>query len=518
MKFVPSPNTMAPDGTTPPPVSADFVFIPATHLYPTHHLGVPTTTPVVMVEDIALCRRRRYHQQKLALVIAAMRNFRADLVERGFQVHYFNLDSSETITSAILRTAQITDARRFATFFVNDRGLRARLRKIGNDAGLEWVELNDPGFLTTYDRHAEASPPPRMESFYRKQRKHLNVLMDTAGKPAGGAWSYDAENRKKITKRQAIPQQPDVDHNDIARGAIQEVSTTFADHPGNAFDLWLPTDRAGAHRWLEAFVDERLIGFGTYEDAMTQRSELLFHSGLSPLLNIGLVTPREVIDKALGKAHVPINDIEGFVRQIIGWREYIRTVYHSGHRPAQLENKRGQNRQLTHHWFEGTTGLPPLDQAIQTMQRRGWNHHIDRLMVFSNLMNLCEIEPQSVYEYFMTHHIDAYDWVMRPNVEGMGLTSSSQSFATKPYICGSNYLLKMSDYARGDWCDVVDGLYWRFVETHRTEFAKNARTALVAKGLDRLAPERRNRIFAGAEQFLARCTRPAGSSAVLEHG
>lgn len=489
----------------------DFFFVPATHLYPVDHLRPYADTPIVMVEDLSAWRRRHYHQQKIALVIAAMRNFHAELVRLGFDVRYYHFDAGQTINSAIAQSAHALGARRFATFFVNDHALRARLHRISRGAGPDWVELDDPGFLTPASSLPDGRRLPRMEAFYRKQRQRLGVLVDAAGKPTGGAWSFDKENRRKITKRQAIPRHPEVAHNDITRQAIQQVSAKFADHPGNASELWLPADHASANAWLEAFVQERLIGFGTYEDAMTARSDLLFHSGLSPLMNIGLVTPRDVIDQALSKSGVPINDIEGFIRQVIGWREFIRSAYHTGEHVGPLQNKRGHNRQFTNHWLEGTTGLPPLDQAIQTLMRRGWNHHIERLMVFGNLMNLCEIDPQAVYEYFMTHHIDAYDWVMRPNIEGMGLTSSAQSFATKPYICGSNYLLKMSDYARGDWCDVVDGLYWRFVQIHRAEFASNARTALVAKGLDRIAPDRRERIFSSADQFLARCTAPAGS-------
>ena len=208
----------------------------------------------------------------------------------------------------------------------------------------------------------------------------------------------------------------------------------------------------------------------------------------------------------LGRSDAPINDREGFVRQLLGWREFVRGVYLSKPPHKTLQNKRNHTRQMTHHWFDATTGIPPLDAAIRTMQSKGWNHHIERLMVFANLMNLCEIHPQSVYEYFMTHHIDAYDWVMQPNVEDMGLSSCEDSFATKPYICGSNYLLKMSDYAKGPWCDAIDGLYWRFVERNREELESNARTVLAVKAMDRVSAQRRQLINVAADQFLERCT------------
>ena len=287
-------------------------------------------------------------------------------------------------------------------------------------------------------------------------------------------------------------------------------SSRFTGHPGDARELWVPTTRAGALRWLRSFLTERLIGFGTFEDAMTERSATLFHSVLSPLLNLGLLTPTEVLARTLehaADAKVPLNDLEGFVRQLIGWREFVRGVYAEFGATMRNGNSRNATRTLTDHWFNATTEIPPLDQAIRTLQRYGWNHHIERLMVLANLMNLSEIQPQRVYDYFMQHYIDAYDWVMVPNVYGMGLNSDGGVFATKPYVAGSNYLLKMSDTARGPWCDVVDGLYWRFVANNLEELNANPRIALMTRGLARMDPARKQRLLAAAEAFLQRTTR-----------
>ena len=346
-----------------------------------------------------------------------------------------------------------------------------------------------------------------MADFYRGQRRRLGLLVDTAGRPAGGRWSLDAENRKKLPKGQVPPVPPAVKHDSETEAAMAEIARRFPDHPGCAMDLWLPTDRAGALRWLDRFIAERLIGFGTYEDAISQRGDLLFHSGLSPLMNLGLVTPKEVIERVVARVdEVPLNDLEGFVRQIIGWREFIRGVYQTHGEAMRSNNARNQRRRLTHHWHDGTTGLPPLDDAIDHQLRLGWTHHINRLMVIANLMNLCEIDPSEVYDYFMSYYLDAYDWVMVPNVYGMGLNSDGGVFATKPYICGSNYLLKMSDFRKGDWCNTVDGLYWRFVEKHRSELEMNPRLAVLTRGLDRMDADRRRAIFEAAETFLARFT------------
>ena len=264
-----------------------------------------------------------------------------------------------------------------------------------------------------------------MADFYRTQRVSLNVLLDGNGSPQGGQWSYDADNRKRVPKSQSLPDIPHAKLSELTRATCREVSERFADHPGSADSLWLPTTRRGALAWLNRFLKERLIGFGTYEDALTTRSATLFHSTLSPLLNLGLITPNEVLERTLayaGEQRIPINDLEGFIRQLIGWREFVRGVYENF--PDMGErNVRNHTRRMTDHWHKGDTGLLPLDVAIANHQKWGWNHHIERLMVLSNLMNLCEIQPREVYEYFMTHYIDAYPWVMAPNVYGMGLTS-----------------------------------------------------------------------------------------------
>ena len=481
-----------------------------TQLYASTTDQISPATTVVMVEDAAICTRRPYHQQKLALLLAAMRNHASSLETQGVTVDYYALEEGHNLLSGLLTTLQTKAQTAFATYYINDSTLRRQIGQFAQTHNFDWIELEDPGFLTTHEAFKLFADKRavRMDSFYKWQRKRLNILIED-GAPVGGKWSFDEDNRKKIPARQSVPPIPEVVQTDITQNTVDFVSKRFADHPGRASELWLPADRAGAESWLQSFIQERFVGFGTFEDALSGRTDLLFHSGLSPLMNLGLITPNEVLDAVLSVKHAPLNDLEGFVRQLIGWREFVRGVYLERDPSPKLANQRAHGRRLTTAWFDGTTGLPPLDRTIQTLLRRGWNHHIERLMVLANLMNLCEIHPDEVYEYFMIHYIDAYDWVMKPNLEGMGLTSDPDGFATKPYICGSNYLLKMGDYQRGDWCDVVDGLYWRFVHVHRAEFAANPRTALMAKGLDRIAPERRAHIFGQAQNFIDTMTRSA---------
>ncbi len=486
-------------------MTGSLFFLPGNHLYPSSHLRRHRQTPIVMVEDESICRRRPYHQQKLGLVISAMREHANQLKRAGFTVNYFPLARNHSISTAVEQTAAAVGARQLITFEITDRNLCAVLQRLCAKLDLHWHTLPDPGFLTSRSQFADFASGKtrlRMSSFYQDQRRRLQVLLEPDNTPVG-RWSFDEDNRKRLPGHQAVPDIPQVKHSQTTASALKEVAMRFHDHPGNAADLWMPTTRRGSLHRLKAFIEDRLIGFGTYEDALSQRSRTLFHSTLSPLINLGHLTPDEVLHKVMqASERVPINDLEGFVRQLIGWREFMRGVYDCFGHQLRSANTRSQNRGLARCWHTAATGIPPLDRAIKTQHQLAWNHHIERLMVIANIMNLCEIHPRAVYEYFMANYLDAYDWVMEPNVYGMGLNSEGGVFATKPYICASNYLLKMSDHKRGDWCDIVDGLYWRFIARHRNSIQRNARMANAARALDRLDNKRRTRITAAAERFL----------------
>jgi len=285
------------------------------------------------------------------------------------------------------------------------------------------------------------------------------------------------------------------------------VEEFFPDHPGSTEGCWLPATREGARRWLKAFIENYFVQFGPYEDAITPRDPFLFHSVLSPLINTGLLTPQEVLDGVLDQRGIPLNSMEGFVRQVMGWREFIRGIDECFGEKQAKSNFFKHKRKLTQSWYTGETGIVPLDDVIQKVMTYGYCHHIERLMVVSNCMLLCEIDPKEVYRWFMELFVDSADWVMGPNVYGMGQFSDGGIFATKPYICGSNYLLKMSSYKKGEWCTALDGLYWRFVDKHRAFFAKQPRLNMMTKTLDKMDGDRKNELFASAEAFIKRHTR-----------
>lgn len=482
-------------------------------LFAPEHLSGYEGHTVFMAEDIGLCTYVRHHQQKIVLFLAAMRAYADELRDAGWRVEYSELDAGQnetyedTLAAAMKRTASET----LIHFEIEDKAFEQRIIRFCEQHNIERQERPSPMFSCTREQFRQfAGGKSRllMGDFYKQQRRKLNILVDESGAPEGGQFSFDADNRKKLPKNVTPPLIDKAAWTEHVETVVALVANQFDDHPGDATQFWWPTTRIEARAWLKDFTQHRLESFGPYEDAMTTRSSTVFHSVLSPTINMGLLTPDEVVDTVLAQAdQAPLSSVEGFVRQVIGWREFIRGIYREFGEQQETTNFWGHEREFTDAWFDGTTGIVPLDDAINTAQRLGWTHHIPRLMVLGNLMTLCEINPHSAHRWFMEMYVDSSEWVMGPNVYGMGLFSDGGIFATKPYICGSNYLRKMSDYPKGDWCDTVDGLYWRFIDKHRDFFAGNPRLALMPRALDRLSDDRRTLIFEAAERFLDEMTR-----------
>lgn len=484
-------------------------------LFPPDRLRDYRDCVVFMAEDTGLCTYVRHHQQKIVLFLAAMRSYADELREAGFDVRYFALDEDGDAgyEEKLGRVVADLDCNELVHFEVEDKPMERRLIAFCEQRSLRRVELVSPMFSATredFRSFADGRSRMLMADYYRRQRERSGILLDPDGKPAGGKWSFDEANRRKLPKSVQPPEIKAAPRTRHVEDVIGIVERRFGDHPGRANEFWWPTTREQAWDWLRDFLDQRLADFGPYEDAISQRSATVFHSALSPSLNLGLLTPDEVVDAVL-ECHdardLPLESIEGFVRQVIGWREFVRGIYRVFGDEQDSSNFWDHQRGLTDDWYRGTTGIPPLDDAIKTSLRLGWAHHIQRLMVLGNLMTLCEIRPGDAWRWFMEMYVDSSEWVMGPNVYGMGIFSDGGIFATKPYICGSNYLLKMSDYGKGDWCDTVDGLYWRFIDKHREFFASNPRLALMPKALDRLNDDRKATIFDAAEAFLDAFTR-----------
>jgi deoxyribodipyrimidine photolyase-related protein len=476
-----------------------------------------------MAEDVGLCTYVRHHKQKITLFLAAMRSYRDELERAGMRVHHEAIsERDETYEERLGRFVKRHRAKALAMWEVEDKFFERRMEAFARERGLTLKFLPSPMFLTPREMGDQALGPgkPLMARFYAWQRKRLRVMVDAKGQPLGGKWSFDEENRKRLGREVVIPETSWPGGTARVREVIPVVQSRFGAHPGelSAEGWWLATERGQARQLLRDFLEKRFEGFGPYEDALSGRDPVLFHSALAAPLNMGLLTPREVLDATLAHAaehEVALNSVEGFVRQVIGWREYIRLIYQRYSERQETSNFFGHHRKLTPAWYSGTTGILPMDAVIRKLNRYGWAHHIERLMVAANLMTLCEIEPAEVHRWFMEMFVDSSDWVMGPNVYGMGTFADGGILSTKPYLCGSNYILKMSDHPasdRGDglfgedWREVMDGLYWRFIGKHREFFKRQARANQVVANHDRLDAARLHRIAGAAERFLARCT------------
>jgi deoxyribodipyrimidine photolyase-related protein len=477
-------------------------------LFPPSFYAAYRGVPVFMAEDLGLCTHYKYHKHKIAFFLTAMRNYADELRGIGHDVHYHSFAE----TPFLERLGEFVRSHRVVHLLVpeiQDKFFEKAVEDFCVDHDVVLEVIGSPMFLCPREEFAvylKLHAKPFMKTFYERERKRLGILLEPDGKPTGGHWSYDVENRKKAPKVLTCKELERHQQGGHFAEVKKLVDEEFADHPGDLADFWLPTDRKGALRNLQHFVEHHLESFGDYQDAITNRAPFLYHSIISPAINAGLLTPEEVIGKVLAAREknpkIPLSSVEGFVRQVMGWREFVRGIYRHYSEEEETRNFFGHERGLTKHWYEGTTGIDPVDDAIRKANTYGFCHHIERLMLLSNLMLLSELHPREVHRWFMEMFVDSADWVMGPNVYGMGQFSDGGIFATKPYVSGSNYVLKMSDYPKGPWCEVWDSLFWRFVGKHQKFFLKNYRLSMMVKLLEKMDPKKRRRHEEIAEEFI----------------
>jgi deoxyribodipyrimidine photolyase-related protein len=462
---------------------------------------------VYLVEDWLFFDQYAFHQQKLVLHRAGMRVHADFLRKDAMSICYIESANARSMQDVVRRMAD--DGVRHVHFIDPvDDWLQQRLQRALRETGIACQAHDTPMFLSTPGFLHEAMAGKRklsMARFYMQQRRDLGVLIE-GGKPVGGRWSFDAENRKRLPRAVDPPPLPTVPGNAYVDEAQRYVATRYGANPGAAADFRYPVTHADARAWLQVFLEQRFALFGDYEDAISSRSRTLFHAVLTPMLNTGLLTAHEVLDAALQRAaqgDIPLNSLEGFVRQIIGWREFMRGAYVFKGRAQRTRNFWGHHRPLPRSFWSGRIGIEPVDAAIARVLDHAYVHHIERLMVLANFMLLCEFDPDDVYRWFMELFIDAYDWVMVPNVYGMALHADGGSITTKPYISASSYILKMSDYKRGPWSTVWDGLFWRFIHRHADFFEGNPRLSVMPRQLQKMGAEKRRAHLAAAEGFLS---------------
>lgn len=464
---------------------------------------------VYLIEEQLFFKQYAFHKQKLLLHRASMKHYEQLLHARNIQVSYIEATQANSDIRVLLPQLAEQGITQICCYDPCDNWLEKRLRQTSAAYNVTITEYPTALFLNTKEdlkEYFESKTRYFQTDFYIQQRKKWNILIHESGKPLGGKWSFDAENRLKYPKDKIAPKVSFPSPCAIYRDACAYVSTYFPHNPGTIQDtVRYPYTHEQSQIWLQQFLEQRFSEFGIYEDAIVAQESFLHHGVLTPMLNIGLLLPGQVVQAALDYAalnDIPLNSLEGFIRQIIGWREFIRGVYVYKGTEERRRNYWNFHRPLPTFFYTGKSGMPPIDTSIRKLLDSGYTHHIERLMILGNFMLLCEIHPDEVYRWFMELYIDAYDWVMVPNVYGMSQFADGGLMATKPYISGSSYVLKMSNFPKGDWCAIWDALFWEFMQQHREFFSANPRLGMLLKTYDKMHPEKQALLKTTAEQFL----------------
>lgn len=465
---------------------------------------------VYLIEEYLFFKQYLFHKQKIAFHRASMKSYQHYLEEKGITVNYIDSQNELSDIRVFSKEIKSRNINSISLIDPTDFWLEKRIREISENRALQFID--SPLFLNTKKDLATFFKPDKKSffqtTFYKQQRKRLNILIDKDEQPTGGKWTYDSENRKKYPKGKTPPNIYFPKSCAFWKEAVNYTAQNFKKNPGEiSEDPIYPISHKTAEEWLQQFLEYRFFDFGVYEDAIVKEHVFLNHSVLSPLMNVGLISSAQILDSSLAfaeKEQIPINSTEGFVRQIIGWREFIRGMYECKGTYSRTKNYWNFTRKIPKSFYDGTTGIAPIDETIKRILKTGYCHHIERLMVLGNFMLLCEFDPDEVYRWFMELFIDAYDWVMVPNIYGMSQFADGGTFATKPYIGGSNYIKKMSNYGKGNWEPIWDGLFWRFVHQHQDFFKANPRTSMMYYSLNRMDEVKRNTHLKNAEDFLSK--------------
>ncbi len=477
-----------------------------------NHPAVKRGRKIFLVEDTLFFRDAEYpfsfHKKKLAYQRACLKSYQDHLAKSRYTTQY--IDYKELYTDNEKLYKEFNKQKIDLIHFVDpvDFLVEKRLNKLADKFNIILKKYHSPSFLSEMywlKKYFSDKEGYFLTQFYIEQRKRLNILVNENKKPIGGKWSFDSENRKKIPKNVKIPKIDFGTENEYLKEAKKYIEENFPNNPGEIDDYYFPTNHRQAVKWLNRFLVNRFHNFGDYQDAIVKNESFLFHSLLSPMINNGLLTPKNVVDKTIeyaDKNKLDLNALEGFLRQIIGWREFIMAIYKFDGVHQRTSNFFNNQNPLPKSFYDGTTGIEPVDKTIHKLLRTGYSHHIERLMILGNFMLLCEINPTEVYKWFMEMYIDSYDWVMVPNAYGMSQFADGGMMSTKPYISSSNYILKMSDYKKGDWGEVWDGLFWRFINKHKDYFAENRRTFFMHKQLERMSKDKLDSHINNAKTFL----------------
>ena len=483
--------------------------------------GDPSQDIVLIAEVQEEATYVRHHKKKIAFLFAAMRHFADELRARGWRIVYRTLNETGTsgsLLSEVSRLAHETRPERIVLTEPGEWRLRDEMQTWSKVLGLPVSILQDDRFICSADAFSQwagGRKQLRMEHFYREMRRKTGLLMN-GNEPEGGKWNYDRDNRKRASPDLLFPRPYRVKPDAVTQEAIAVVEGRFADHFGDIEPFWFAVTRKDAEAALARFVSDALPQFGSYQDAMLRGERFLFHSALSPYINCGLLDPLDVcrkVEAAYRRGRVPINAAEGFIRQIIGWREFVRGLYWLNMPAYRSCNYFGHGRPLPAYYWTGVTEMECMRAAITQTKEDAYAHHIQRLMVTGNFALLVGVSPRAVHEWYLTVYADAYEWVELPNTLGMSQFSDGGVLASKPYVASGAYINRMSDYCRSCRYDVkqrtgadacpFNVLYWDFLARHRSKLAKNPRMSQMYRTIDRFSSEEINGIRARAVELLS---------------
>lgn len=467
-----------------------------------HHSALESVTPdtavILMIESQARARQLPYHKQKLVLMWSAMRHFAEELRAQGYTVDYY--EAQPNLKTALARHICTYSPQRVRLMQANEYGADARLAALVEAHHVTCESMPTRMFLSRredFKRLAEGKKTLVMETFYRHMRRQTGLLMN-GRQPEGGKWNYDRQNRQRPPRDHRFPAIPHFPPDAITPAVIELVTREFPDHFGDLDTWWLRVTRRDADRFVDDFLTHRLDLFGPYEDAIVWGQRALYHSLLSPLLNLGLVDPLDVCQRAEARYHdssARRQSVEGFIRQIIGWREFIYQVYHRLMLAYADRNHFAADLPLPAFYWTGDTDMTCIADAVTTLHQYGLNHHIQRLMVTGNVALLAGIDPQAVNDWYWLAYVDAYGWVVTPNVFCMTLYADGGILATKPYAASANYINKMSDccsschydprQTTGETACPFNVLYWDFLDRNADALRQLPRMNLVMGLLDK---------------------------------
>ncbi|MCK0104956.1 cryptochrome/photolyase family protein [Marinobacter sp. S0848L] len=476
---------------------------------------------IVMAEVHDEASYTNHHKKKLVLVFSAMRHFAQVLEEHGWRVQYQPYhpnNPAQSLQQVIATAVQQHQPKRLITTECGEWRLHRQISQWHKALGIPVEIRPDTRFICSHKEFAEwadGKKQLRMEFFYREMRKKTGLLMTPDGQPEGGQWNYDADNRKKWTGKPPAPGPFRVEPDDITQAVIKQVNEHFSDHFGTTDDFHFAVTADQAQQALAHFVDFALPCFGDYQDAMSDQEDWLFHAILSPYINTGLLAPLDACEAAVRAWHsgqAPLNAVEGFVRQILGWREFVRGIYWRLMPDYARENRLGNTRSLPWFYWTGDTKMRCMHKAIDATHRNAYAHHIQRLMVTGNFALLAGVKPEEICDWYLAVYADAYDWVELPNVLGMVMHADGGYLGSKPYAASGKYIQRMSDHCQNCHYRVQDAtsedacpfnsLYWHFIDRHRDDFANNHRMGMMYRNWDKQKPERREALIKRADWIL----------------